>query len=147
MPQRGPDLGARLDDALTTYLDSGYARVAIMNSDGPTLPPPALWQPSRPLGMVQTSRWDRAADGGYYLIGLRRPAPRLLREVRMSTPSVLNDTLALASEEGLRVELLPPWYDVDEAADLARLADELKTAGPDVAPRTRAFLAGIPSER
>ena len=46
----------------------------------------------------------------------------------MSTPTVLADTLALAAEEGLRVELLPAWYDVDEAADLARLAGELADA-------------------
>ena len=53
-------------------------------------------------------------DGGYYLIGLKQPAPRLLREVRMSTDRVFADTLALAAEEGLQVEVLPEWYDVDD---------------------------------
>ena len=81
-----------------------------------------------------------ADDGGYYLIGLKRPAPRLLREVRMSTPTVLADTLALAAEEGLRVALLPIWYDVDDVASLERLRDELANAGDGVAPWTRAFL-------
>ena len=58
----------------------------------------------------------------------------------MSTSTVLADTLALAAEEGLRVELLPVWYDVDEAADLVRLTRELADAPAEVAPRTRAFL-------
>jgi hypothetical protein len=34
---------------------------------------------------------------------MKRPFPRLLREVRMSTPSVTADTLALAAEAGLQV--------------------------------------------
>ena len=67
--------------------------------------------------------------------------PRLLREVRMSTPTVLADTLALAAEEGLRVALLPMWYDVDDVASLERLRAELMNAGDGVAPWTRAFLA------
>ena len=70
-----------------------------------------------------------------------RPSPpRLLREVRMSTARVLTDTLALATREGLRVQLLPTWYDVDDVASLKRLAADLLNAPPDVAPRTRAFL-------
>jgi uncharacterized protein len=81
-----------------------------------------------------------ADDGGYYLVGLREPQPRLLREVPMSTPTVLADTLALAEKQSLRVALLPGWYDIDSAEDLRRLAAELRDAPPEVAPRTRAFL-------
>jgi glycosyltransferase A (GT-A) superfamily protein (DUF2064 family) len=80
-------------------------------------------------------------DGGYYLIGLKKPAPRLLREVRMSTPTVLKDTLTLAREERLQVTLLPPWYDVDDVASLQQLIAELKMAPPEVALHTRSFLA------
>jgi uncharacterized protein len=145
--QTGPDLGARLDHALQTYLDRGYERVVIMNSDGPTLPPACLQRAFTALQDGADVALGPSDDGGYYLIGLKRPAPRLLHEVRMSTPSVLQDTLRLAKEEALRAELLEPWYDIDEASDLARLAAELKTAGPEVAPRTRGFLAQNPLGR
>ena len=66
------------------------------------------------------------------------------REVQMSTPTVTADTLALADETGIRVELLPVWYDVDDAGSLVRLAQELSTAPPDVAWHTRAFLGQHP---
>jgi len=79
-------------------------------------------------------------DGGYYLIGFKRPAPRLLREVQMSTPNVVRDTLALAAEEGRRVHLLPAWYDVDDATSLARLQAELAHLPETVAAHTRSFL-------
>jgi uncharacterized protein len=139
--QEGAGLGERLDHALTACLYRGYERVAIMNSDGPTLPAGYLVAAFERLRNGADITLGPAQDGGYYLIGLKQPAPRLLREVRMSTPNVLADTLALAAEEGLQVELLPAWYDVDEAADLARLARELADAPPQVAPRSRAFLA------
>jgi rSAM/selenodomain-associated transferase 1 len=145
--QEGADLGERLDNALTRCLRQGYERVAIMNSDGPTLPAAYLERAFAALRDGADVTLGPTADGGYYLIGLKRPAPRLLREVRMSTPTVLRDTLALAAEEGLRVELLPAWYDVDEAADLVRLARELTDAPPEVAPRTRSFLVQHPIER
>jgi glycosyltransferase A (GT-A) superfamily protein (DUF2064 family) len=80
-------------------------------------------------------------DGGYYLIGLKRPQPRLLRDVQMSTPYVVRDTLVLAEQIGLKVTLLPTWYDVDTVAELDRLRAELRAAPPHTARHTRAFLA------
>jgi rSAM/selenodomain-associated transferase 1 len=143
--QRGPDLGARLDHALTEYLLRGYRRVAVMNSDGPTLPLACLSAAFEYLAGDADVVLGPADDGGYYLIGLKRPAPRLLREVRMSTPHVVADTLALAAQEGLRVALLPAWYDVDDAESLARLQAEMAGAADGVAPHTRTFLRGVMS--
>lgn len=138
--QEGLDLGARLDNALTHYLHLGYQRVVIMNSDGPTLPVAYLTAAFETLANEVDVVLGPCDDGGYYLIGLKRPAPRLLREVRMSTPNVVADTLSLAAEEGLRVKLLPVWYDVDDATSLGRLAVELTSTPPGFARYTRAFL-------
>jgi rSAM/selenodomain-associated transferase 1 len=138
--QEGTDLGARLDHALTTYLQLGYTRVVIMDSDSPTLPASCLAAAFEGLAEADVVLGP-CSDGGYYLIGLKQPAPRLLREVQMSTPTVVNDTLALATEEGLRVKLLPTWHDVDNLADLNELAGELATLPAQVAPHTRTFFA------
>jgi rSAM/selenodomain-associated transferase 1 len=141
IPQTGQDLGERLDHALKTYLEQGYRHVAIMNSDGPTLPPTYIQEAFTALAEGCDVVLGPSDDGGYYLIGIRHPAHRLLREVQMSTPTVLAETLALAREEGLRVHLLPSWYDVDDVATLARLVTELQFAAPDVAPHTRRLRA------
>ena len=138
--QEGTDLGERLDSALTRLLAAGYQHVAIMNSDGPTLPLACLTGAFDALAGGADVVLGPCDDGGYYLIGLKQPAPRLLREVRMSTPDVLADTLAIAAEEGLTVELLPTWYDVDDAESLERLMKDLATAPPEVARHTRALL-------
>ena len=138
--QNGPDLGIRLDNVLTHYLNDGCQHVVVMDSDSPTLPVDYLTAAFEVLTDGADVVLGPCDDGGYYLIGLKRPAPRLLREVRMSTPNVTADTLALAAEEGLRVELLPEWYDVDDAAALARLTDEVQQSPAHVACYTRAAL-------
>lgn len=140
IPQRGPNLGARLDNATTHFLGKGHKKVVVMDSDSPTLPLEHLVAAFESLSRESEVVIGPCDDGGYYLIGLQRPAPRLLREVRMSTPRVTADTLALAAEENLRVHLLPPWYDVDDSASLARLRAELANLPNTIAPHTRRFL-------
>jgi rSAM/selenodomain-associated transferase 1 len=138
--QEGADLGARLDHALSHCLQRGYQRAVIMDSDSPTLPVTCLVAAFEALDEADVVLGP-CDDGGYYLIGLKHPAPRLLREVQMSTSRVVADTLALAAEEGLRVKLLPVWYDIDDVAALNRLAAELNGASNGLARHTRSFFA------
>jgi hypothetical protein len=57
----------------------------------------------------------------------------------MSTATVTADTLALAAEEGLRVKLLPLWYDIDNVTTLNRLIGELAEVSDGLARHTRTF--------
>lgn len=139
LPQVGQHLGERLDQALTHCLRNGFQQAVIMDSDSPTLPAAYLVQAFAELEHAEVVLGP-CEDGGYYLIGLTRPQPRLLREVRMSTVNVLADTLALADELKLRVALLPSWYDVDTFAELTRLKRELSQTGNGAGHHTRAFL-------
>ena len=138
--QNGHDLGERLDNALTGCLSKGYERAVIMDSDSPTLPPAFLSQAFNVLADGADVALGPCEDGGYYLIGIKKPAPRLLRGVRMSTATVTADTIAIAKEEGLNVSLLPTWYDVDDGTGLIRLMKEMNGLDTQVAIRTRKFL-------
>ena len=145
MPQHGADLGERLDNLLTAALVQGATAAVVMDSDSPTLPAAYLSAAFTELQEGADVVLGPCEDGGYYLIGVKVPQPRLLREVQMSTPTVLRDTLAIAEELGLRVALLPTWYDVDTAAELQRLHQELQNASTadsllSPARYTRAFL-------
>jgi rSAM/selenodomain-associated transferase 1 len=141
--QQGDSLGARLDHALTHYLRQGYRRVAVMNSDGPTLSGSYLRDCFEALVGDTDIVIGPCVDGGYYLLGAKQPVPRLTREVRMSTPHVLADTISLAAEERLRVHLLSEWYDVDDARSLSWLTAELARR-PEIARHTRRFLGRLP---
>jgi hypothetical protein len=66
-----------------------------------------------------------STDGGYYLIGLKRPHRRLFEDIDWSTERVAAQTLKRARELDLAVLQLPSWYDVDDAQTLRLLLGEL----------------------
>jgi rSAM/selenodomain-associated transferase 1 len=138
VPQSGADLGERLDNALAHHFDLGYRRAVIMNSDGPTLPLAYLEEAFSRLGTADITLGP-GHDGGYYLVGMKRPYPDLFRGIAWSTEQVIPQTLAICRRLGLAVHQLPEWYDVDVAADLARLRRDL-ARDPASAPRTWSFL-------
>ncbi|EFO80457.1 hypothetical protein OSCT_1682 [Oscillochloris trichoides DG-6] len=140
IPQRGNNLGERLDHLLTDALQAGTPCAVVVNSDSPTLPLTYFHLAFDYLNAGADLVLGPCDDGGYYLIGLRQPQPRLLRDVTMSTPTVLQDTLAIAAELGLQSKLLPIWYDVDTVTELSRLQRELANTDPRIAPHTRRFL-------
>jgi rSAM/selenodomain-associated transferase 1 len=144
--QRGDSFGERLLCACEDLFASGFSAVCLIDSDSPTLPQDALLQAVERLSRAG----DRmvlggADDGGYYLIGMKRLHPRLFAKIDWSTGLVFGQTLERASEIGLRAELLPNWYDVDDTATLARLQRELAApAGPGYdAKHTRAYLQSL----
>jgi len=122
--QYGDSLGERLDHLLTETLANGSQQAVVMDSDSPTLPVDYISQAFEQLRTADVVIGP-TRDGGYYLIGMKHPQPHLLRQVQMSTPQVLADTLALAQSTGLMVSLLPTWYDIDTIADLHQLDDEI----------------------
>jgi rSAM/selenodomain-associated transferase 1 len=138
VPQSGANLGARLDNALAHHLGLGYRRAVIMNSDGPTLPLAYLEGAFSRLGTADITLGP-GHDGGYYLIGMKRRYPDLFHGIAWSTEQVIPQTLAICRRLGLAVHQLPEWYDVDVAADLARLYRDL-ARDPASAPRTWSFL-------
>jgi rSAM/selenodomain-associated transferase 1 len=133
--QRGDDFAERLYHVCADLGAAGYRRVVVVSSDSPHLP--AAWV--RRAFAVLDQRdvaLGPAEDGGYYLVAVQAaPAPPdLFRGIRMSTPHVLAETLRRADDLRLGVELLPATFDVDEAADLIRLARALERPGPLAAP-------------
>jgi uncharacterized protein len=141
LPVGGGDIGACLSQATEHLFAEGFSRVLAINSDGPTLPPVYL---ERALELLD--RHDvvigPSEDGGYYLAGLRRSAPGLFQGIAWSTPRVMAQTVERATTLGLSTALLPPWYDVDTAADLERLRLELESLPPHTSACTRRFFDG-----
>lgn len=146
--QRGESLGDRLCNATEDLLRQGYDSLCLINSDSPTLPKALLHSAIEALA----HDGDRvvlgaAADGGYYLIGLKNVHPRLFDRIAWSSAEVLAHTVERAAEIGLEVKLLPAWYDVDDAATLNQLCQELflssQRDGNYRAPYTREYLAKL----
>lgn len=138
--QQGDDLGARLDHVLGACLSDGFTQAAVMSSDTPLVDPAAIAQAFVALDDGHDVALGPCDDGGYYLMALDAPRPSLLRPIEMSTPRVLQDTLAAAAQSNLRVALLPTTPDIDTIDDLTRFEVLLAKHPGHVATRTRQWL-------
>ncbi len=121
--QVGSDLGARMYQCFADLRERGHSRSLIVGSDSPTLPLSYVEQ-----GLEALEHSDvvvgPSEDGGYYAIGCREPHPAMFAGVPWSSADTLQRTEESLAALGLRVHHLPPWYDVDTASDLRRLAAE-----------------------
>jgi len=138
LPQRGPDLAARMENAFAEAAAAGFAPLLLRGSDSPLLGEATLAAALEALTLADLALCPDL-DGGYNLVALRRPAPGLFAHA-MSTPEVLADTLANARRLGLSARVLEPGLDVDTAADLAQLAAARRAGRAVDCPRTLAFL-------
>ncbi|MGE5082623.1 MAG: TIGR04282 family arsenosugar biosynthesis glycosyltransferase, partial [Acidobacteriota bacterium] len=107
-------------------------------SDSPHLPPSVLEEAFEALAAHDVVVGP-THDGGYYLIGAKASYPTLFAHDGMGTSSALERLLFRARVLDLSVALAPPFYDIDVADDLTRLAEELRLA-PAKAPRTARWL-------
>lgn len=115
-PQASGDLGRRMHRALETAL-SEAPRACVVGTDAPDLDQ-VLVRNALALLADHDVVFGPARDGGYYLVGLRRPAPELFRHVPWSTDQVLEKSLEAAARAGLSVATLPMLSDVDRLEDL-----------------------------
>ncbi|MGH1588546.1 TIGR04282 family arsenosugar biosynthesis glycosyltransferase [Methylobacterium phyllosphaerae] len=125
--QDGSDFGIILGTAVRRLLtEESHDCVVLINSDSPTLPTTLLTAAvaalRRPGDRVVLGP---AIDGGYTLVGLKADHPELFDGIPWSTGAVLNRTLEQAADIALEVELLPTWYDIDDAATFQLLQDEI----------------------
>jgi rSAM/selenodomain-associated transferase 1 len=144
MPEGVERFGRCLLHAAQGLFALGYGAACLLNSDSPTLPTGLLVAAARALaGPGDRIVLGPADDGGYYLIGMKAPHAGLFRAVDWSTERVAAQTAARADALGLARVTLDPWYDVDDAASLTTLLDELDGAdrGGYPAPVTAAWLA------
>lgn len=143
--QQGADLGARLFHALAGASEDHAGGVAAVGSDHPTLPLGRVRSAFNLLADGSDVVLGPADDGGYYLIALRRAAlrRRLFEAVPWSTGGVLAATEARCRELGLRLARLPTGHDVDEPADLERLAAQLAAPGGEPPPLGRPRRASV----
>ena len=114
--QRGDDLGDRMLGAFDHAFARGHTGVVIIGSDCPGVTTELL---ERAFVALKTADvvLGPATDGGYYLLGLRRPQPTLLTDMEWSTAEVAEQTRARARVRGLRVEELEMLSDVDYLGD------------------------------
>ena len=132
--QKGEGLAAGLISVFRHFTAAGGQHVIAFNSDSPHLAPSVLYSAFEILA-THDMVVGPTQDGGYYLVGAKAAHLSLFESDRMGTRSALDRLLARTKILELSTGFTEPFYDIDVANDLIRLAQELRLA-PLKAPRT-----------
>ncbi len=118
--QVGADLGERMAQALASALARpGVSSAVLIGTDCPTLDGDYLAQ-----ALAKLQQHDAvigpAEDGGYGLIGMRRPVPEAFVDIQWGSDTVLAETCRAFNRARLNFALLTLLWDVDRPADVER---------------------------
>jgi uncharacterized protein len=141
-PQRGRDLGARIHHAIRVVHARTGRPVLAIGADAPHVSLAQLARAGRALVRGADAVLGPAADGGYYVIGLRTPRRALFDAIPWSTRLVAGATRRRCRRLGLRCVEVAPGFDVDGIADLVALA-RLVRRRPRQLPHARAALGAL----
>lgn len=137
---QGPgDLGARMERAILRALRLA-PRVLVVGTDSPGLPAPLLDEARAALGGADAVLGP-AEDGGFFLLGMKRCEPGTFDLLPWSRPDTLARTEARLRELGHLVARTSGWFDVDEPADLERLAGMIGRGEIEASATARALAA------
>ncbi|MFW5803574.1 MAG: TIGR04283 family arsenosugar biosynthesis glycosyltransferase [Verrucomicrobiota bacterium] len=125
--QRGGDLGARMHHAFANAFDHGAERVLVVGTDVPDVSADLL---RRAIGALDhcDGVLGPAADGGYYLIGLKNSCRELFEDIDWGTERVAEQTRAAGRRLGLKLTEMPELNDVDRPEDATLLRNNPKFA-------------------
>ncbi|MCY7305641.1 MAG: TIGR04282 family arsenosugar biosynthesis glycosyltransferase [Rhodoferax sp.] len=124
------ELGVRMHAAFVQQCSAGP--VLLVGTDCPPMTPAHLRRAALALQEGADAVFHPAEDGGYVLVGLRRPQEALFSGMAWGTDRVMAATRARAGDLGIRMRELETLWDVDVVADLPRLQELL--AGEDSTP-------------
>jgi len=142
--QKGADLGERMLRATRAVSRLGARKVLLAGSDCLELKSGHL---RRALGFLEHKELvlGKALDGGYYLLGWKRPRMECFKGVAWGTSRVLEKTLWNGRKLGFNIGLLPALSDVDAKKDLPRLGRRLDRRNP-LSKQVREFLSALARE-
>jgi rSAM/selenodomain-associated transferase 1 len=142
--QRGRGLDERIAAAMWDTYAALPVPVVLIGMDTPQVTPGVLEAAAGPLARATAdAAFGPAEDGGFWLLGLRRPDPGLMVGVPMSEPVTGRAQLVRLIQAGLRIHMAPELVDVDTLAEAARVARQVPASG---FAATLAATLGAPAE-
>jgi len=120
-PQRGVDLGERMHAALKDARALGHPVVVLAGSDIPELTAAVIERAFTALGSADVVLGP-AADGGYYLVGMKEPRLEIFRGIEWSEETVFRDTREKIVRAGLSYTSLDILCDIDGIDDIRSFA-------------------------
>ena len=118
------DLGEKLKEAIYDTFNRGFKKVLCIGSDCADLTPEIIQEAYKRLDQHDVVIGP-AEDGGYYLIGTKKPTNYLFEDKTWSSQVLIEETLASIKEQNESVALLEKLSDIDTIEDLKRTKNKL----------------------
>lgn len=121
LPQEESGRGRCLRNVFHTLNGQGYDRVLVLSSESPDLPICLINQAAEILDAGRAEMvYGPSERDGLYLLGLTRWHPELFDKIDWEKPQLGSRALREARKLGMRVRVLPQWYDLETVEDLRR---------------------------
>lgn len=144
LPQRGENLGERMYNAVSEAYQKSNLPVIITGSDLPLLDIDIFTEALAGL-KERDIVIGPSSDGGYYLLGMKKPESSLFAFNDWGGNSVLEKTIREARRHNLKSHFLPEVSDVDTFKELLELRAQLfdKKIDSDYLQNTRRVIGQI----
>lgn len=126
--QEGIDLGEKMKNSFQLVFSKGFQKAVIIGTDCPDLTSDVLIEAFSQLDQTDLVIGP-AADGGYYLLGMKSEHSFLFQGIEWSTSEVFSRTLEQANHHNLTFSLLPMLHDIDEEEDWRRFITQNPSYG------------------
>ncbi len=134
IPQRGEHLGDRMYAALQDTLSGPRRKSIVIGSDIPDLDSQTVVEAFNALDHSDVVLGP-SRDGGYYLVGLKKPKPELFRDITWGGDQVYSETIERLRCLKLLVTELSPLDDLDTLEDVKAYRQRLDREGAVKNPR------------
>ena len=115
--QIGDDLGLKMYHAIEKASKANYDKICLIGSDNMEITS-AIINDAFSILASKESVFGPSKDGGYYLVGLRKPYKELFTDIEWSTAEVLDQTIDKVRALNLTYGLLPELNDIDLLEDI-----------------------------
>lgn len=142
-PQKGKDIGERMENAVNYILNKGYEKVILIGSDIPEIQSKDILKAFDILENKDLC-FGPTLDGGYYLVGMKKLNKIVFKgDIKWGEKSVFYSTIHILNKENLTVDFAQKYEDIDTKEDLKNLIYRLnhKLHKYDVVPKhTKKYL-------
>ena len=124
-PQIGSDLGKRINNSFKEVFTNKIDKAVIIGTDIPDINAEIINQSFEILNSADIVIGP-SADGGYYLLGMKKPYDFLFDNIQWSTGSVFRETMSSVLIHNLTFFVLPELIDIDTKDDFIKWSERNK---------------------
>jgi len=128
--QQGDDIGERMDNAIRELLERGAEKAVLTGADIPALDAAIIAEAFQALDHADIVIGP-AADGGYYLIGMKERHPAVFKGMLWSTKTVLDETVKAIRRLSLSYAYVTTLSDLDTPDDYNRFLIQAARPKPE----------------